>query len=125
MFVGSLLVSLFSMILVLILPYERWSLFVIIGMFGEGGFTSAARMMVGYCYLLEFAPEKYLSTMTTIWCIHDSIPVTLMILFYEHVSKDWRYTIYWGTFVQTISLLSIIIFIPESPKWLYDQSKSE
>ena len=61
--------------------------------------------------------------MSTIWNIHDCITVVFTILFYRYWSSDWHYTLYWCSFVQTITLINIVFFIPESPKWLYDQKK--
>lgn len=93
--VGSLFGCLLSYIIILLLPYENWSIYAIICIFAIGGFISAGRMMVGYCFLMEFAPKKYLGWMSTIWNMHDSITVVFTILFYRYVNKDWHYTLYW------------------------------
>ena len=105
------------------LPYSNWSIYTIIGVFGIGGFNSAGRMMVGYCFLMEFAPKKNAGWMSTLWNMHDSITVVFTILFYRYWSSDWHYTLYWASFVQTVTITNILFFIPESPKWLYDQKK--
>ena len=94
-----------------------------IGVFAIGGFNSAGRMMVGYCFLMEFAPKKSTGWMSTVWNMHDSLTVVFTILFYRYLCSDWHYTLYWASLLQGITLFNIIFFIPESPKWLYDQKK--
>ena len=123
LFVCSLFVCLASYIVILSLPYKQWSVYTIIGVFAIGGFNSAARMMVGYCFLMEFAPKSHASWMSTLWNIHDCVTVVFTILFYRYWNKDWHYTLYWCSFIQIVSIFNIITFIPESPKWLYDKKK--
>ena len=121
--VGSLMGCLLSYVVILLLPYENWAIYTIICIFGFGGFISAGRMMVGYCFLMEFAPKRYSGYLSTIWNIHDSLTTVWTILFYRYVNKNWHYTLYWCVILQSITIFNIIFFIPESPKWLYDQKK--
>lgn len=94
-----------------------------IASFAVGGFFSAGRVSVGYCYLMEFSPKKNATWMSTVWNIHDSLTIVWTILFYRFVSSNWHNTLYWCSFVQAISIIFIMCFIPESPKWLYDQKE--
>ena len=119
--VACLCVCLFSYISILLLPYEEWSIYAIIAIFGIGGFNSAGRIIVGYCFMMEFAPKKVSGWLSTIWLMHDCLPVVFTVLCYRYVSSDWHYTLYWASLLQAITLFNIIFFIPESPKWLYDQ----
>ena len=93
--VGSLIGCWMSYIVILLLPYKNWSIYTIIVIFAFGGFISAGRMMVGYCFMMEFAPKRYTGYMSTIWNMHDSITVVWTILFYRYINKDWHYTLYW------------------------------
>ena len=71
--------------------------------------------------MMEFAPKKNTGWMSTVWNMHDSLTIVFTILVYRYWNSDWHNTLYWCCFVQSISLLSLVFFIPESPKWLYDQ----
>ena len=40
-------------------------------------------------------------------------------LYFEYVSKHWFWLEFVGLWIGIISVILLIIFIPESPKWLY------
>jgi hypothetical protein len=80
-------------------------------------------MTIGYCYMSEFAPEKFHGMIGTVWDISESVVYIILTLYYRYVNKDWHYIIIFASIEQLISILLIIIYIPESPKWLYDQKR--
>ena len=120
-FVCNMLVRLFSFISLLLLPNDYNCIYIIMAIFFIGGFNSAGRMMVGYCYMIEMAPTKDRSWMCTVWDIHDGTMMIWVTIYYVYVSKNWRPTLYWASIVQSVTIILISCFLPESPKWLYNQ----
>ena len=68
-FAGALLVaSLINMTFLLLPGKDIKYFYIIIALWFISGIQSAARVPVGYIYMMEFAPEKYHSIMSTVWC---------------------------------------------------------
>ena len=100
LFVGNMVVSLISYIILLALPTQNYNcIYIIIAVFFIGGLNSSGRMMIGFCYMVEMAPKRHQSWMCTLWDIHDGTIMIWVTLMYVYVTKNWRWTMYWASFV--------------------------
>ena len=121
LFVSCITLNFFIFISLLVLPANNESyMYVIVGLMFLAGLLSGGRMTVGYCYMVEMAPERYSGMMGTIWDVSESVVYIILTLYYRYVCKDWHYIIAFAAFINFIAIALIVCFIPESPKWLYD-----
>lgn len=98
-------------------------MYVIIVLMFVAGFLSGGRMTVGYCFMVEMAPEKYAGMMGTVWDVSESVVYIILTVYFRYINKNWHYIIAFATILNFIAITLIVCFIPESPKWLYDQKK--
>ena len=82
------------------------------------GFCGAGRSAVGYLYLLELVPKDWKTLTGT--CCHAANSLTFVFsgFYFWFISKDWRWIIVFAIVANAISAIGII-FIPESPLYLY------
>ena len=69
--------------------------------------------------MVELAPEKYKNILGTIWNMNEGMIYIYLTIYYQ-INKNWFWTIAFAAALQFITVLLIIFFIPESPKWLYN-----
>ena len=123
-FVQCITLNLFIFVALLILPKDsETSMYLTIVLMLFAGLISGGRMTVGYCYMVEMAPEKYAGMMGTAWDISESLVYIILTTYYRYINKNWHYIIAFATLLNLIAIIIIVCFIPESPKWLYDQGK--
>ena len=122
-FLGCLLVNLIVLAILLIIPDQKeWVNFVIF-LFFITGLSLAGRASVGYCFMLECAPERYSSIMGSFWNISEGMVYIYATVYYRWVSKDWWWTIAFALVLQTVTLFLLYRYSTESPKWLYNKKK--
>lgn len=82
------------------------------------GVLNSGRAAVAFCYMCELAPEKYHSYLGSVWNSSEGAIYIWLTLYFMN-NKNWLPT-------QLVSLslfglaLVTMLFIPESPKWLFD-----
>lgn len=86
------------------------------------GLSSAGRVAIGFCYMMEFQPLSYQSAISSIWNVSEGLVYIWLTIYYKYISKDWYWTAIVPTVVNTLVLVALV-FLPESPKWLYDQQR--
>lgn len=93
-FLGCIFINLIIFVIMLLLPnhQEKYMYVLIILMFFDG-LQSGGRMTIGYCYMVEFAPENYHGMIGTVWDISESVVYIILTLYYRYVCKDWHYII--------------------------------
>ena len=118
-------VSIFMFLIQLVVPYDNTQKYIgcyyAIGasMF-INGIASASRKSIGFCYIVELAPNKFRATLGTAWNTSElSLTNIYITTYFWFISKNWKGTAYIGEFLVSISFIMIWAFIPESPKWLY------
>lgn len=87
------------------------------------GLQQGGRYTIGYCYMMEMAPEDYHGMMGTMWCITETFVYMADTLYFWYICKQWHYIIIFAAFEQGLTILLILFLIPESPKWLFNQKK--
>ena len=97
-------------------------LYTIIFLFFVIGVAAGGRVPVGYIMMCDFAPKKYHSLLGSIWNISEGLIYIYLTLYFEYISKDWRWPQFVGL-IQAAICFAIICFIPESPKWLYEKER--
>lgn len=100
-------------------PDKKNMIFIIIFGFFVMGVNSSGRASVGYCYMMEITPSRYRDSIGSTWLIMEAFINIWTILYYLYINKDWRFAILFGALLALISFINILIFVPESPKWLY------
>lgn len=73
--------------------------------------------------MAEFAPKSHHAAMGTIWNILEGSEYIFLTIYYRYISKKWQPTMFWALFQCTISIVVVLLYIPESPKFLYGKKK--
>lgn len=127
LFLGTNVVTLILMIIELFLPLapdKLGNIWFLAVLFCLNGIVGSGRRQIGYSYFVELMPRKNVAWMATIWNITEqpliNIYYTLVVLY---ISKDWKFTCWVVSFLVTASFVGILMFIPESPKWLYAKER--
>ena len=111
-------------IIFLLLPrHHYWSVYVImVGLFIMGN-QAAIVGCVAFCYLNELAPTKYHTTLSTIWLVTEGITSIILAIYYDYITKRWEYIIIFYVCEGFFVLIFHFTFLPESPKWLYENQR--
>lgn len=83
------------------------------------GFAFPGKNIVGLNYLLEFTPMSYHTKFVTFKMVCECMILYLMSKGFENVSRHWLWIHLTGLSGTIISFFVALIFIPESPKFLY------
>ena len=87
------------------------------------GFAAIGRLNVGYCYMLELMPTGHKAQVSSVWfCFMGSIYIQLTV-YYKFVDKSWVWPMVYRMSTAIISMWLIYLYLPESPKWLYDKGE--
>ena len=97
--------------------------FVIAGVMFIQGLQTAIIVTAGFCYFLELAPAKYKDSMGAFYNVTEGSIYIVLTIYYRFISDYWKYQIIFGAFLGLISFIFVLIFVPESPEWLYSQQK--
>ena len=73
---------------------------------------------MSYVWLFDLVESKHKSVCCGFMNALDTITLTVSTLYYLYVNKDWYYLCFFFTVIGAISHFYMIIFAPESPKWL-------
>lgn len=87
------------------------------------GVSTSGRLITGYTYLLEFYPEKSYSTVGTIHLVCELLPGLLIVIYFAFISKTWQWILVWSSSVNIIMLITGLLVLPESAKWLYNKKR--
>jgi hypothetical protein len=89
--------------------------------FAMGVFNSG-KVAVGFCWMCELAPGRVSNLIAAIWNSSEGAIYIYLTIFFIYY-KPWQPPQYLALAVYAISLVSMILFLPESPKWLLDQGR--
>lgn len=124
MYLGSLYVNLVCFIIPMILPGKDFIyVIILIANMALMGIQSACRMPVGYNYMLEQMPKSYHNLGGTGWITMDGATYIILTIMYRYFTNNWIYSFIIATVLLIIGIIGCHLYIPESPKWLYDQGK--
>lgn len=93
------------------------NIFLTIGLYFVQGICTSANSTIIMTYMNETVTENKRVMVTTLLSIGNSFPLIIQVVYY-YFFKD-SYILYWFIFAATLSLTSMLVFIPESPKYLY------
>ena len=121
-YVISLYVVMSAMIVILLLPGdEKKYFYVLVSMFLMCGVASGGRSFAGYCLMTELLPESWKSIAGTTWGCFEGMIYVYLTIYYRFICINWVPTVLFGATLQGITATLILLFLPESPKWLYEQ----
>lgn len=116
-------VQLVALLVVIFVPYHKQSSVTILQVcMLVLGLSSAGRVAIGFCYMQEFQPLSYQSAISSIWNVSEGAVYIYLTIYYKYIDKDWYWTAVVPTVVNTLVLFALV-YLPESPKWLYDQKR--
>ena len=107
----------------LCLPSNKPALYVLIPILFLNGITTSGRVTAGYCMMCDFSPKKYQSALGCIWNMAEGMCVIYVTIYFRYISKKWFWLELFGLGQGVLTMILTIFFIPESPKWLYDNKK--
>lgn len=91
-FIYACILNLFCLIAPMVLPGVEFKyVIVLIGIMFLNGVQSAAKMPIGYNYLLEFIPKRKQNFYGTIWMFLDGSTYIFMTLIYRYITNNWLY----------------------------------
>ena len=67
------------------------SVWLTIAMNFVNGFIAPGGVVVGFIYICEFLPPEWLSFMTILYEISDSISILVATAYFDLISKHWKY----------------------------------
>ena len=88
-----------------------------------GGISESARYYVGFVYIQEMVP-KHIQTYTglSIFIVHAIAKICYELFFYK-VTKNWMYIGFISIAFGLSAIASVILFLPESPRYLFSKGK--
>ncbi len=69
-------------------------------------------------YICELVEQKHKSSVIAFINAIDGFTHTIVALYFKYISKDWYPLFIGSSIASTLALLGILLFAPESPKWL-------
>ncbi|TNV80510.1 hypothetical protein FGO68_gene767 [Halteria grandinella] len=86
------------------------------------GMSSVGRATVGYLYMMELSPLKQQTTIGTLLQIFNTFVTIFACFFFYYISKQWQWFEIIGLVINLIVIVCVV-FMPESPKYLYAQRR--
>ena len=71
--------------------------------------------------MCELAPDKFHSAMGSYWNMTEGVIFIILTLYFRYISKEWRYSVIIGIIEGSLAYASLLLILPESPKWQYDK----
>jgi MFS family permease len=82
------------------------------------GIVKGARSTLGFCYMVEFLPKRNQALITTLWNLVEASILIIVTIYFMWISHVWTYFGYFILGLIAFAIVSILIFIPESPVYL-------
>ena len=86
------------------------------------GFALGGSIIVCSIYMQEFLPKRYRSIVLGATATIEGLILLFATLYFLYISKNWRYWFYAVVVVQVFVLLGLL-WLPESPDFLYAKGK--
>ena len=87
------------------------------------GLAASCTQTVGYVYMMELLPLRRQSLFTSIYSGYDTcLTYLIATIYFRFISNHWFYLAAFGYFLQIISV-SLVWFLPESPKILVELNR--
>mmetsp|Transcript_13090 Transcript_13090/g.9131 ORF Transcript_13090/g.9131 Transcript_13090/m.9131 type:complete len:109 (+) Transcript_13090:615-941(+) len=81
------------------------------------------KVAVGYTYLIEFSPYRYKPRVGTVFNVLEAFTIITCTFYYQCISKDWFYYPWIGVALNTIGVIGLLTFVPESPLFLVKKGR--
>jgi len=85
---------------------------------------SQLKNTVPYVYLAELVPAKYETAMSASITSFDCATAAVVCLYFITISRDWFPLFFAMTLLSTLSYLTIVFILPESPIWLLNKGRT-
>ena len=101
-YLGSQLIQTLSTLGIALMPgnpeAKHYAIPIIVAMFFIQGCTRSGTQLIGYCMMLDSAPESTHSWITGIWSFSEGWAYVSLTLYYKYISKDTIWPINWSIF---------------------------
>jgi MFS family permease len=128
LFACCLLTSVITSVIMIFLPggSQNYNMvYVIMALFFVNGVQTGGRQACGFCYFCELAPSRYADLMGSFWNVSEGSVYIWITLYYRYLSKEWKWTVVFAAVEAFLSVVVVILILPESPKWLYKEKRYE
>lgn len=89
-----------------------------------GGLSEAGRCYVGYVYAIEIVPKRMQSLAGLVYWLGPAAGKIFVCLYFMlSKQKDWMIMPLIAITISVISLLLTVVFLPESPRFLYAKKR--
>lgn len=88
-----------------------------------GGISETGRYYVAYVYLIEFVPAKFQNNAGLYIFMVFGVVMTYIAMQFWFIVKYWQINAVWALVLATISFVVTVVWMPESPRYLYSRKK--
>ena len=113
--------SMFAQCICLTLTQLSTSIYFTIGVYFLVGICAAGRVTISTTYMNELVPENKRIIVTTMLNVGDGFVMVFQVIYYLF-NRD-SYPLYWFMVGATLTLVFMIMLVPESPKFLYARNQ--
>lgn len=89
------------------------------------GATFASKVVVGLSYIAEFIPSERHKGIIFTFLLVEPFSIIFLTFWYQVVDRSWYNIAVIYVVLISISFVYMLIFVPESPKWLMTSKKYE
>ena len=87
------------------------------------GVCAAGRASVGFLYIMEMVPNHAKSFVASMVGMLDCMTMIYATIYFMFISHDSVYWEYFAVFQNIATILLVLMYVPESPKWLFEKGR--
>ena len=87
------------------------------------GVCAAGRVSVGFLYIMEMVPSASRPVVGCMVGMLDCMTMVYVTLYFMYFSHDSIYWEYFAVCQNIVAVSLVLLYAPESPKWLYEKGK--